>query len=788
MSDPRIRRVQEVFNTFFGDSVGYVDETGKTGWNVVNGLIRALQFKLGIAPQVDSFGNGTYDQYELQIAPLTVSSDPQVILLHQMALWCKGYWAGDLDGIYGPVVQAAITQFRTDAGLAPTSAVTTKIVQALMNMDPYVIAPGSGGMLTIRTVQQWLNSSRQSKRSYRLIPCDGRQSPTVQRGLVFSIQYELGIADTSATGAVGPSTRTQIKALPPLSLGSFDAAKQWVRHLQAAMILNGYSVPLNGIFDASTKSAVELFQSLTLLPVTGVVDGATWREVLVSTGDTTRATIGCDTSVKLTTANLQSLKLAGYKFVGRYIKQTDAHQYAVSPGEVRAIRDSGMGLWLYFQASSDGAAYFTFNQGKTDALRVAAALVTLGRDPDDSADAINIFFAVDFDVVGNDYSVAVTRYFEGISTERGNWLSMRGSVPFNIGAYAPRGVAQKLLDDGLASAVCVSGMSTGFAENLGFPLPSSWALNQIFETSVAGTPIDKVVVRTIGDLVANSKLNWSSGPDEDLLHRTNGAIVRMVPGALPLSIAHAVAMTLANYQYLSVSGPASITKREGMRAYLLAGQGFPGDVLSYVEAAGEIDPATDFAYTGSANDDGLAHLGITWAGYCKHGVLDWSGAYKKSLLSDLAGWSLDVIQLWNTVAPWIDGNPTGSIAEAVSLYLGVDNVGSGWGEADLRGDVDGFLLYHRMTSSGLSISSAIHEILGRGLVENLNEFLTVRFGASRVSAVEAMKDPWTVIFMDFSWWDTVGRQAFINARFPSPQEQQELADAIVDSLFSRAGL
>lgn len=81
MSDPRIRRVQEVFNTFFGDSVGYVDETGKTGWNVVNGLIRALQFKLGIAPQVDSFGNGTYDQYELQIAPLTVSSDPQVILL-----------------------------------------------------------------------------------------------------------------------------------------------------------------------------------------------------------------------------------------------------------------------------------------------------------------------------------------------------------------------------------------------------------------------------------------------------------------------------------------------------------------------------------------------------------------------------------------------------------------------------------------------------------------------------------------------------------------------------------
>lgn len=66
--------------------------------------------------------------------------------------------------------------------------------------------------------------------------------------------------------------------------------------------------------------------------------------------------------------------------------------------------------------------------------------------------------------------------------------------PYRIGIYSARNTCGIVSAQGLASSSFVSDMSTGYSGNLGYPLPSNWAFDQIQEyTNSAGFGIDKNV-------------------------------------------------------------------------------------------------------------------------------------------------------------------------------------------------------------------------------------------------------------------------------------------------------
>ena len=128
VGDPMVYWTQKWLNQNYGNVPGFgsVTENGKTGWNVVYGLTRALQHELGITSLADNFGPSTQSLYSQ--APLHKQSghDNKYAIL-QGALWCKGYnpdykLSEDANGIvhfddvFDDDVEDAIIELQEDAG------------------------------------------------------------------------------------------------------------------------------------------------------------------------------------------------------------------------------------------------------------------------------------------------------------------------------------------------------------------------------------------------------------------------------------------------------------------------------------------------------------------------------------------------------------------------------------------------------------------------------------------------------------------------------------------------
>lgn len=58
---------------------------------------------------------------------------------------------------------------------------------------------------------------------------------------------------------------------------------------------------------------------------------------------------------------------------------------------------------------------------------------------------------------------------------------------YKVGVYGPRNVCIRVSEKGYSKSSFVSGMSTGFSGNLGFPLPKDWAFDQISTPPPIGT-------------------------------------------------------------------------------------------------------------------------------------------------------------------------------------------------------------------------------------------------------------------------------------------------------------
>ena len=302
MVDEMVLQAQNWLNATYTGRYGYneIVPDGKTGWQTMYALTRALQIELGIGEPSDNFGNGTLGALVTygNIGKNQNNSNANIVKIIQSALFCKGYNSGAITGTFGDNTEQAIINLKTDIGLVnPNGDVTPKVFKALLTMDAYVLLKDTPLSRKIRTIQQWLNNRYNHRTNFFFKPCDGIFSRGTHTALIYAIQYEEGLSDAVANGNFGPTTKSN---LPILSVGSSDNTTKFVHLLQAALCFNGYEVDFDGVFGNGTKGKVQEFQNFVKLTADGVCGQQTWASLMCSTGDPSRTTTACDTRFEIT--------------------------------------------------------------------------------------------------------------------------------------------------------------------------------------------------------------------------------------------------------------------------------------------------------------------------------------------------------------------------------------------------------------------------------------------------------------------------------------------------------
>lgn len=469
--DEMVLRVQRWLNQEYSLIQGFekIPENGKTGWSTMYGLTRALQIELGIKNPVNNFGPSTASAYknwgEMQLGSVpTNSKGKQIVYILQGACYCKGYHPGGFDGIFGQGLKTAVQNLQTDANLpVKDGKVYDYIFKAFLTMDAYKLTPS--GNPKIREIQQALNYNYFTTAGVQ--PTDGFYQRNTNKALIYGLQTEIGIAPDKQTGSIGPATTAGLPILQVTSKGNF------VKLFQYALYVNNYDTgDFDGIFGLNVKSKVIEFQNFIKLDADGIVGTQTWLSVLISTGDPNRKGQACDCVTKITLEKGLALQKAGYKTVGRYLVNVPvpgAINKKIQDGELKNIFDSGLNVFPIFQKYGNKQSSFFREQGKVDAQEAYNAAKIYGFPKDTT-----IYFAVDYDALGEDIESFIIPHFRGIQEQ----MSYLGNF-FKVGVYGARNVCIRVSEEGLASTSFVSGMSTGFSGNLGYPLPSNWAFDQI---------------------------------------------------------------------------------------------------------------------------------------------------------------------------------------------------------------------------------------------------------------------------------------------------------------------
>jgi peptidoglycan hydrolase-like protein with peptidoglycan-binding domain len=481
-----VLQAQQWVNATYGAVTGYnrCPEDGVVSWSALYSLTRALQHEIGITVLSDNFGPMTLSTLAQRGGVPLTETNQNLVKIVQAACACKGYRADGLTGTFGPETRRAVARLMSDVGLgALGDAVLPKIVKALLNQDSYVLAPV--GSPAVRTVQQWFNGRYFARRDFSVLPCDGIASRAVVQATILAVQFELGMTDDQATGVFGPGTRTGLRE-HSLAVGASGA---WVSLFSAAMVLGG-SGPFTDTYGEKLACAVREFQNFSALPATGRADFATWAQLLVSTGDADRPGTACDCVATITPARAKALLDAGYQVVGRYLDERDgALDKKIKPGELTTIFNAGLKVLPISQYDGGEAGYFTHDQGLKDASDAHDAAVGHGF----KAGTV-LYFAVDYDATQDEIDIGIEPYFRGVVAG----LAAKGGR-YGHGVYGSRNVCAEVSRRTGARWSFVSGMSTGYGGNMGYPLPANWAFNQI-QTLTVGSgdgqiEIDKNVQR-----------------------------------------------------------------------------------------------------------------------------------------------------------------------------------------------------------------------------------------------------------------------------------------------------
>ena len=495
MADQRVLQVQQWLNETYKNDDRYneITEDGLTGWSTIYALRRALQIELGIQETSNSFGPQTYEK----CPTITQGEEGNLVYIVQGGLWCKGYNPGGFTGYYGNGTYNAVKQLKADAGFPTASGNMQKdFMKALLDMSAFTCL--TDGTEEIREIQQKLNYDYYDY--YQICPCDGLYNRDMNKMLIYALQKELGISKSAATGTWGPTTTSLCKE----KVYSIGNSSNIIKLIRYATVCNGYSVSTSSsTYDSTLDNILESFcDGLKITKPTNKVNYTVIKSLLSSNGDTDRSALGCDTATKLTSAQIQTIKNAGYKYVGRYITNTPGGTLdkCLTRSEVENILNSNLKLFAIFQESGNSASSFTPSKALTNGQRAYEAAENLGI-PHGST----IYFAVDFDPTDAIISSNIIPYFAGL-------ILTNAARKYRIGVYGTRNVCNRLKNQLGLDRFFVSDASYGFSGNLGFNIPSNWSFDQFATDITIGSgnnqvSIDKVAVSGRDNAISYIKTN-----------------------------------------------------------------------------------------------------------------------------------------------------------------------------------------------------------------------------------------------------------------------------------------
>lgn len=467
---------------------------GRTGWTTIYALTRAFQIELGITETAPNFGPTTRQRFQerfkngIQQQDDNATSEDNIYGIIQGALWCKGYSTGasSITKQFKSGTGQAVYLLKKEAGLSDTSTtVTLNVMESLLSMKQFRLV--SGGDLDIQAVQRKINANYEPYTG--IIPCDGIYAREMNKALIQVLQSIENLSPADATGNFGEYTKTNcpvISSMPPsnLSQGKYEEA---VRLIKFALTCNGfYPGDLTGTWDAALVMHLSLFQNEYGLPQAAVCDLNTWMALLLSSGNPDREAIACDTSAILDTTMAQALYRDGYRYIGRYLTGTVGLEVEVPKDltESEAIRifNAGLNIFAIFQTGSAYPGRYTYEKGERDAQEAIEAADVLGIPYGEI-----IYFAVDYDLLGEEIESNALPYFQGIQK-----IFLQHNGKYNVGIYGTRNTCNKISEAGYAISSFVSDMSTGFSGNMGFKIPNNWAFDQFaqIQYSYPGGRID----------------------------------------------------------------------------------------------------------------------------------------------------------------------------------------------------------------------------------------------------------------------------------------------------------
>ncbi|UYO32307.1 glycoside hydrolase domain-containing protein [Bacillus halotolerans] len=532
--DEMVLITQQWLNQTYRGKHGYnpVEESGKTGWDTIYGLTRALQIELGISEPANNFGPTTQRLFKplKRQAPDSKPSNMNFIL--QGALWCKGFNPGGFTGVFYEKTENAVKEFQKAAGLTTQDGiVTTLIMKALLDMSAFKLV--SGGDSRIRQIQQNLN--RDYNDYIGLMPCDGLYARDTNKALIYALQKEEGMSTSVANGFFGNGTTSLCPTLTP-----GDSRTGFILIVQYALYCNGKSFDpgeFDGKYGVGVVSAVKAFQKFMCLPQTGYADMPTIKALLSSSGDTTRAASACDTATIISAEKAQTLRNNGYKTVGRYLTgnvrtSNGLTSKALTSEELAVIFDAGLKVFPIYQDGGYQSSYFVKDQGTRDAYSAASAARRLG-----FPSGTTIYFAVDFDAYDYEVTDKIIPYFQEIKSAFAKMQTFSTAPKYEIGVYGPRNICIRTQEAGLTKYSFVANMSTGFSGNLGYPMPNNWAFDQFYEGTIGSGSgsigIDKDGFS--GKDSGVSHVNPPSDPVYDARLRTLTDILSTIPALENLS-------------------------------------------------------------------------------------------------------------------------------------------------------------------------------------------------------------------------------------------------------------
>lgn len=503
MADQLVLRAQQYLNSMYGTHGAWVDleENGLTGTVMIEGLVRAFQIQNNV-PNVTGY-LGPYTIQVMKNLPKISKMDPEDepdpnVCLIQCALFCKGYNAGGVTGIYYTTGENAVKEMQKDANIGVTGVIDWKVWAGLFSMYWFKLV--SGGNPTIQTVQRQLN--RDWSDVIGVQACDGVMSRNTALSLLGALQAAEGIVDwidDLSSLNFGPATTD---ACPELKQGVNGENIKFNKIAQYGLYFNGINqTRFDGIFDSNMATNVAAFQKkygLTgmIKDKSGEVGVSTMKSLLTSKGDTDRLALACDCSTVLNESQARDLYNAGYRYIGRYLTGTvgvgaDERSKQMTVTEIKNIRNAGLSIFPIYQDGGYYPEYFSKTmQGSTDAITAIQKAERLG-----FTSGTVIYFAVDFDCLEYQTEALIIPYFQQINLIfKSPGLNKKN---YKVGIYAPRYVCTKVSEAGYVEYSFVADMSTGFSGNLGYPIPENWAFDQFFEYLFDSSPsfdLDKVGV------------------------------------------------------------------------------------------------------------------------------------------------------------------------------------------------------------------------------------------------------------------------------------------------------